>query len=114
MSNGSSQSKHPTTTYRTYTPRPPLTAFIDKFWLYEGYNSPHAKEHRLPDGSMELVINRREDVIRIYGRRNHDQFRSIRGCVISGTYIEVRFLQYTSLYFGYNHEQERIIVKRVL
>src|SRR5260370_1065893 len=30
------------------------------FWLYEGQQQQHARERRLPDGSMELVINLRE------------------------------------------------------
>ena len=74
--------------YRTYTPQPPLAAFVEMFWLYEGYNPPHAKERRLPDGSMELVINLREDAIRLYDPQYHDRFRSTRGCVISGTYTK--------------------------
>ncbi|HEU0002222.1 MAG TPA: DUF6597 domain-containing transcriptional factor [Ktedonobacteraceae bacterium] len=83
MSSEHSVSVHPTI-YRTYTPQPPLAAFVESFWLYEGYNPPHAKERRLPDGSMELVINLREDAIRLYDSQQHDQFRSVRGCVISG------------------------------
>ena len=60
MPDKSTLSTHPTI-YRTYTPRKPLADFVETFWLYENYNPSHAKERRLPDGSMELVINLRED-----------------------------------------------------
>ena len=59
------------TVYRTYIPRPPLADFVDLYWLYEGYNLPHAKERVLPDGSMQLVINLRDDTLPVYDRQNH-------------------------------------------
>lgn len=83
MSSERSVSIQPTI-YRTYIPQPPLAAFVETFWLYEGYNPSHAKERRLPDGSMELVINLREDAICLYDSQQHDRFRSVRGCAISG------------------------------
>jgi hypothetical protein len=39
-----------------------LADFVNLFWLYEDYTLPHAKECVLPGGSMELVINLREEV----------------------------------------------------
>lgn len=71
-----------------YIPKPPLAAFVDKIWLYDGYELPHLKERRLPDGSMELVINLHEDTIRIYDRQNHEQFQCFTGSVISGAHTE--------------------------
>ena len=47
-----------------YTPQFPLVAFVDTLWLYENHRPSHTKERRLPDGSVELVINLHEDVIR--------------------------------------------------
>jgi AraC-like DNA-binding protein len=87
MSSETPKSVYPTI-YRTYIPRPPLTTFVDKLWLYENYSPSHSKERRLPDGSMELVINLREDVIRLYDPRHHDRVLSLRGCVFSGTHTE--------------------------
>jgi hypothetical protein len=72
------------TVHRTYIPQPPLAAFVDKLWLYEGDAPPHAKERRLPDGSMELVINLRDDTIRVYDRQHHNQFQSFRGSLMCG------------------------------
>jgi AraC-like DNA-binding protein len=76
------------TVYRTYIPRPPLADFVHKFWLYEGDDAPHTKERRLPDGSLELVINLHEDSIKVYDRQHTDQFQHFRGCVISGPHSE--------------------------
>ncbi len=76
------------TVYRTYIPQPPLANFVDIFWLYEGYNPPHAKERVLPNGSMELVINLREDTLRVYDGQKHDQFQSFRGCLLCGAHSE--------------------------
>jgi AraC-like DNA-binding protein len=87
MSSERSVRMHPTI-YRTYTPPPPLANFVDSLWLYENYRPAHTKERRLPDGSMELVINLREDAIRLYDPQQHDRFCSTRGSVISGPHTE--------------------------
>ncbi|WP_396234446.1 DUF6597 domain-containing transcriptional factor [Caldifermentibacillus hisashii] len=72
------------TLFRMYHPQPPLSAYINLFWLYEGYHPPHEMECVLPDGSMELVINLEEDLIMVYDQKNHDQFKSFRGSLLSG------------------------------
>lgn len=74
--------------YRTHIPQPPLSDFVELFWLYEGYDPPHAKERVLPTGTMELVINLRNDELRVYDRRDHPRFQSFRGCLISGAHSE--------------------------
>lgn len=47
-------------TIRTYIPQPPLSDLVEMFWLYEGFAQP-AKERALPTGTVELVINLRND-----------------------------------------------------
>ena len=84
------------TLLRTYIPQPPLSAFVDMFWLYEGQQQ-HARERRLPDGSMELVINLREEFLHVYDRQHHDQFQSFRGGLISGAHSEYVVLDTTCL-----------------
>src|SRR5437762_5733252 len=76
------------TLYHLYTPPPPLATFIDVIWFYEGVSAAHEKERVLPDGSMELVINLREDTIQIYDRQNHSQPQRFRGIVLSGAHSE--------------------------
>jgi AraC-like DNA-binding protein len=85
------------TIYRTYIPQPPLANFVDSFWLYEGYYQSHTKERRLPDGSMELVINLRDDMLWVYDRQNPHQFQSFRGGLISGAHSQFTVLDTVSL-----------------
>ncbi len=55
----------------THTPKPPLGNFVELFWFYDGYSpGPHSKERLMPDGSIELVINLKQDEARIYDREN--------------------------------------------
>lgn len=74
--------------YRTYTPRPPLSDFVDLFWLYEGYDLPHAKERVLPTGTMELILDLREDELRVYDGQNYEQFQSFGMALICGAHSE--------------------------
>lgn len=75
-------------THRTYVPRPPLSNFVDFFWLYEGYDPPHAKERVVPTGTMDLIVSLRDDKLTVYDRQDHHRFRSFGGCLISGAHSE--------------------------
>ncbi|WP_260982224.1 AraC family transcriptional regulator [Paenibacillus sp. 32O-W] len=70
--------------FRTYHPQPPLSGFINIFWLYKGYNPPHEMERVFPDGSIEMIINLEENLIKVYDQKNHNRFKSFRGSLISG------------------------------
>jgi AraC-like DNA-binding protein len=74
--------------YQTYTPHPPLADFVNVFWLYQGSVLPHAKERLLPTGTVELVINLREDTLRIYDPQDHDQFQRFPGSLVCGPHSE--------------------------
>ena len=74
--------------YSSYIPRPPLSHFVDLLWHYDGYQQPHDKERLLPDGSMELVINLREDKVRMYDRRDIGQCQSFPGSILIGAQSE--------------------------
>ena len=43
--------------FRLYRPGPPLSEFVDFFWIYEGYAPPHRGERLLPTGTSELVFS---------------------------------------------------------
>jgi len=43
--------------YRRRTPGPPLSEFIELFWLFEKATPSHQSERVLPTGTVELVIN---------------------------------------------------------
>ena len=74
--------------YYTYKPPPPLSDFVEVFWFYEGLVPAHEKERKLPDGSMGLVINLREDSFRIYDRHDLSRSETFRGCLLSGVQSE--------------------------
>ena len=83
--------------YRAYTPQPPLAEFVDKIWLYEGFEHKHTRERRLPDGSIELIINLHEDTIPVYDPQNTNQFQTFRGTVICGAHSESFIIDTASL-----------------
>jgi hypothetical protein len=58
----------------SYKPAPPLSDFIDNFWLYEGYEGARPPERILPSGTFELVFNLSEPQLRIYkpAQPNHN------------------------------------------
>jgi AraC-like DNA-binding protein len=72
--------------FRTYIPRPPLSEFIDDFWLYEDYEGRHLHERILPSGTFEIVFNLREDELRIYGPSDQDECDRFTGALVSGPY----------------------------
>src|SRR5438270_2599301 len=69
----------------THIPQPPLSSFVDLFWFYDGYfPGPHKKERLMPDGSIELVINLKQNEARIYDRENLDKYLQLSGAVLCG------------------------------
>jgi hypothetical protein len=72
--------------FRSYKPSPPLSDFIETFWLYEGYDSPHFKERIFPSGTFELVFNLRHNELRIYKASHPDQCDRFSGAIVSGPY----------------------------
>lgn len=74
--------------YLTYGPGPPLSEFVDYFWLFDGGQAPR-KERIVPSGTSELVINLRDDEIRIHHPAHSKQHRRLSGAVLSGTYSSI-------------------------
>lgn len=73
--------------YSTYVPGEPLADFVESLWFYESTTPlPHVRERRLPSGSVELVINLREDVVSVYDCQDTNKLHSFRAGVISGPY----------------------------
>jgi AraC-like DNA-binding protein len=69
----------------TYIPQLPLSNFVELFWFYDGFPSrSHKKERLMPDGSIELVINLKEDEARIYDRENLDKCERLPGTLLCG------------------------------
>jgi len=70
---------------------------VEAFYCYEGDAPQHIKERRLPDGSMELVVNLHEDTIRVYDRQHTDRVQSFSGCVLSGAHSEFSVIDTATL-----------------
>jgi len=69
----------------THEPGFPLAKFVGTFWDCTDA-PPHSRERILPSGTIELVINLREDEIRIYDAGQPDRCERFPGIVVSGTY----------------------------
>ena len=69
---------------RSYFPKAPLSQFVQQFWFYEGYSQPHKKERIMPDGSMVLVINLKENESRIYDSQDHQKVERFPGGLVCG------------------------------
>ena len=74
--------------YALRRPVGPLSEFVQVLWFYEGAARPHAFERLLPDGSMELVINLKEDEIRVWDRRDLSRYERLDGATLVGPHSE--------------------------
>jgi AraC-like DNA-binding protein len=69
-------------------PGEPLARFVDWLWFYQGYQPLHRREHVLPDGTFELVINLREEQRKLFDRAGGDRYTSFRRGWLSGIHSE--------------------------
>jgi AraC-like DNA-binding protein len=74
------------TIFTFYKPKPPLSKFVDSFWLYEGPGIEHQAERILPTGTLELAINLRQNELRFYDAERPDNRFYLSGAVVSGAH----------------------------
>lgn len=68
-----------------HIPKPPLNEFVELFWFYDGFPPrAHKKERLMPTGSVEMVINLRENETRVYDPKNVEISRRLPGALICG------------------------------
>jgi AraC-like DNA-binding protein len=72
----------------THVPRPPLNQFVEFLWFHEGLNCDYRLERVLPDGSIELIINLRDEARHVFDGVTHCPRRSYRGSWLSGPHSE--------------------------
>ena len=72
------------TIFNFYKPKPPLSKFVDNFWLYEGYEPGHKTERILPTGTLELVINLRQNELLFYDAEPCENCSRFSGAIVSG------------------------------
>jgi AraC-like DNA-binding protein len=65
-------------------PKPPLLKFVDNFWLYEGHEAERRTERILPTGTLELVINLRQNELRFFDTERPENCSRFSGAVVSG------------------------------
>jgi len=71
-----------------HIPGEPLARFTDFFWFYDDYYPTHRREHVLPDGTFELIIDLRETPRKLFDREDGNRFTSFRRGWLSGTQSE--------------------------
>ena len=74
--------------FAAHVPRPPLNQFVELLWFHEGFNADHRLERVLPDGSMELIINLRDDTRHVFDPINHQPRETYRRSWLSGPHSE--------------------------
>ena len=70
--------------FRTHKPSAPLSDFVDNLWHYEGLTTPHRLERVLPDGSVELIVNLRDESRHIFDPQSLRPLQTYRHSWISG------------------------------
>jgi AraC-like DNA-binding protein len=74
------------TIFNFYKPKPPLSKFVDNFWLYEGNEAERKTELILPTGTLELAINLRQNELRFYDAERPENCSRFSGAIVSGAH----------------------------
>jgi len=70
--------------HRLYTPPAPLAQFVKCFWYWQGAPQTHAKEQLMPNGEPAIIVNLRDEPIRIYEPNDLSRSESFGLAVLSG------------------------------
>jgi AraC-like DNA-binding protein len=71
-----------------HRPQPALRPFIEWLWYYIDYNPDHERQHVLPDGTFELVINLQDIPRKLFDRDNAGQFNAFKRGWVSGAHTQ--------------------------
>jgi AraC-like DNA-binding protein len=69
-------------------PLPPLNRHIEWLWHYTDFLVDHEREHVLPDGGFDLIINLEDRPRKLFSRQNLDHYDSFKRSWISGAHSE--------------------------
>jgi AraC-like DNA-binding protein len=70
--------------YRTLSPRPPLDAWIEQLWYWQGEPRAHAWESVIAGAGTGLMVNLAEDALRYYDGPALSQPQRTRGIALAG------------------------------
>ncbi len=74
------------TIFNFYKPKPPLSKFVDNFWIVEGPAAERKIECILPTGTLELAINLRENKLGFYDVERPENCSHFSGAIVSGAH----------------------------
>ena len=78
--------------YLKHQPAAPLGLAVEAIWLYAGYQPPHRLERLLPSGTVEWVVNLREDRFRCYDPETFQLKDKLPGTLITGPRSRVQVI----------------------
>jgi len=70
--------------YARHNPAPPLSAFVECFWYWEGSAGTAERERLLPTGQGSVIFNLLDDAMRLYSAGNLDSFESYSSAMWAG------------------------------
>jgi AraC-like DNA-binding protein len=71
-----------------HLPAQPLRQHVEWLWFYDDFFPDHDREHVLPDGTFELMINLEDRPRKLFERQDLSRHRSFRRGWVSGTHAE--------------------------
>jgi AraC-like DNA-binding protein len=71
-----------------HIPRPPLGQHVEWLWHYENFVPDHDREHVLPDGAFDLIINLEDRPRKLFNRENDGRFNTFKRGWLSGAHAE--------------------------
>jgi AraC-like DNA-binding protein len=83
--------------YLARKPAPPLDQHISLIWYCAGYEVSHARERRLPDGSVSLVIDLHHERIPCFLGAERNRVEHLRHAVVEGAHSRYSIINTSSL-----------------
>src|SRR5258705_5850861 len=69
-----------------HIPAPPLNQYVDFCWYYVDLSPDHDREHVLPDGTFELIVNLQETPRKLFHGANSSTYDAFARGWISGAH----------------------------
>src|SRR5947207_9862900 len=69
-----------------HIPAPPLSQYVDFCWYYVDLSPDHDREHVLPDGTFELIVNLQETPRKLFHGANSATYDAFEQGWISGAH----------------------------
>ncbi len=86
--------------YARHTPAPPLSAFVECFWYWEGSGDTAARERLLPTGQGCIIVNLRNDAMRLYSAHDLHSYQSYGSAFWAGALSTPNIID--------NHQKDRV------